>query len=795
MSLFRPGFDQSPYSFSGANLREIAFPLGGIGTGCVSLDGRGGLRDWEIFNRPNKNTLMETTFPALWVKQDGEEPQAMTVLGPRVKDWVGEGSGFWSIGQGQFFKQMDGLPGFDSIEFLGTFPFARVKFNRDDVPLEVELCAFNPLIPLDDRSSSFPGAALVYRLKNISSKKVEATLAWSMMNLVGEPKPDASGETDRCRNELKSEGGVTGIQFHNDRFEAGDPLAGTACLSTNWPHVTILPQWQSSSWFDAVQTFWNVFKATGKVETDIAQPTQYRASGTIGAMVTLEPGEEVEIPFFVSWLFPTASKYWAGEKDVKGEPWKPWHATQWPDAWSAATEFFKRYEELSSRTLAFEEALFNTTLPPEVVQSVSATASILHSPTIIRLEDGTYWAWEGCSPNDGCCAGTCSHVWNYSLTHAWLFPKMQESMRRADYKFNFNCGPKGKEGALDFRLNIPLGAESNLWHAASDGQLGGVIQLYRDWRLSGNDQLLKDLWPSAQKALEFAWIQWDRDKDGFVDGDQHNTYDINFQGPNPLTQFFYLGALRAAEEICRHLGDSVRAEGYRGLYESGRKQTEARLWSGEYFVQEDPNTKEDSPKYQHGHGCLSDQVFGQLCASYAGLGDLVDPGLIAQTLRSIYKYNFKNPLGRHENLQRVYAVADEPGLILCSWPQGGRPFYPFIYSDEVWTGIEYQVASHLALNGMTEESLEIVKGIRKRYDGTRRNPWNEFECGSHYARAMASYGLVLAFSGFAYDSVAKEIEVKHQGRFFFATPHGWGSVLRQGDQVDFRLAEGVLMPE
>lgn len=768
--------------------------MGGIGTGCVGLDGRGGLRDWEIFNRPNINCLMENTFPALWVRQEGEEPLAMTVLGPRTRDWFGEGTGFWSLGQGRFFKQMDGLPGFDSVEFLGTFPFARVKFHREDQPLEVELCAFNPLIPLDDRSSSFPGAALVYRLKNTSDKRVEATLAWSMMNPVGEPKPDQSGELDICRSEVIRQGGVTGIQFYNDRFESDDPLGGTACLSTSWPQVTVLPQWESGSWFDAVQAFWNTFKSTGRVEMSDAQPHGNRTAGTLGAMVVLQPGEEVEVPFFVSWLFPTAVKYWAGEKDAKCEPWKPWHATQWPDAWSAAEEFFSRFDELKSRTLAFEEALFCTSLPAEVVQSVSATASVLHTPTIIRLEDGTYWAWEGCAPNDGCCPGTCSHVWNYSLTHAWLFPKMQESMRRTEYKHGFNCGPRGKEGALDFRVNIPLGAETKLWHAASDGQLGGVIQLYRDWRLTGSEDLVRDLWPSAQRALEFAWVQWDRDKDGLVDGDQHNTYDINFQGPNPLTQFFYLAALRAGEEICRHLGDIEKAEAYRNLYESGRKLTESRLWSGEYFIQEAAFTEPDSPKYQHGHGCLSDQVFGQLCAAFAGLGDLVDPSLLRGALKSIYDFNYKPQVGRHENLQRVYAFADEPGLILCSWPHGGRPTYPFVYSDEVWTGIEYQVASHMALYGLTDECLEIVKGIRRRYDGTRRSPWNEFECGSHYARAMASYGLILALSGFTCDSVTKKIEVGRDGKFLFATPHGWGSVTSRDGKVEFDLAEGVLMP-
>lgn len=791
MGLFQPSFDVEPFTFRGQNLTEIAFPLGGIGTGCVSLDGRGSLRDWEIFNRPNKNCLLEKTFPALWIHTEGEEPRALSLQGPRLREWFGEGHGPWTVGHGNFFRQMDGLPGFDEVEFSGTFPVARVRFRKKELPLEVELCAFSPFIPLDNRSSSFPGACLVYRLKNVSNKPVDATLVWSMMNPVGEGAP--AGE-DQCRTEFLDNGLTRGLQFHNDRF--GDELVqqGTAALTTTWPNVTYLAQWQTSGWFDSVQTFWNTLKATGRLETDLAEPTSRRNPGSLGAIVTLKPGEEVEVPFLISWRFPLTTKYWAGSDEPPRKPWKPFYASQWTSAWDVATEFFDRFEELSGRTQAFEEALFTSTLPCDVIQSISATASILHTPTVLQLEDGTYWAWEGCGPTEGCCDGTCSHVWNYALTHAFLFPEVQRSMRSTDYRHSFTCGPLGKEGAMNFRVMIPLGVERELWHAASDGQLGGVVQLFRDWKLWGDDEYLKELWPSAKRALEFAWHQWDRDQDGLVDGDQHNTYDINFQGPNPLTQFFYLAALRAGEEISRHLGDRAAADRYRTIYESGRKLTEERLWNGEFFVQENPYTELDAPKYQHGKGCLSDQLFGQLSATVAGLGDLVEPELIRKALESVYRHNFLNPLGDHENLQRVYAVADEPGLILCSWPNGGRPYYPFVYSDEVWTGIEYQVASHLAFAGMRDEAVSIAAGIRKRYDGRRRNPWNEFECGSHYARAMASYGLLLALSGFRYDACDRVAELAQDGRFFFSTPHGWGVAVRENGKTRFEVVEGSLFP-
>ena len=775
--MFDTTFDRSPYTYRGDQLREIAFPLGGISTGCVSLDGRGGLRDWEIYGRPNKNSQLELTFPSLYVRAHGEEARALTVQGPRVRDFVGDTFGFWDYGHGRMFRQMDGLPCFDAVEFEGSFPFARINFIKPDLPVKVELTAFNPFIPLDVDASSFPLACLVYRVTNTTDKLVDVTMAWTMMNPIG--GTDSPGTS--AQNRLVQTPQFRGIEFSDPSFEPDDPRTGTVVIGTSYPDVTIQERWEPGEWWDAIQRLWNAFRETGRFECEQPAASDKRAAGSVGAYAVLEPGQSVEIPFTIAWRFPVSTKYWDSNSPTHGTKWKPWYATRWESVVSATDEFYSRFHELSQRTSEFESALFESTLPTEIIESVSATASILHSPTVLRLEDGTFWAWEGCSQKEGCCSGTCSHVWNYALAQAYLFPEMQFSMRRAEYTHSFNCGPEGAKGALNFRVPLPLVQEAPLWHAASDGQLGGIIQLYRDWRITGDESQLRELWPSAKSALAYAWVMWDRDRDGLVEGDMHNTYDINFQGPNPLTQFFYLGALRAAEEVARHVGESTDADQYRRLYEAGRILTEQKLWNGEFFVQTFDCVRPDAPKYQHGVGCLTDQVFGQLAATVAGLGDLVDPVLIKGALTSIFKYNFRAPLGDHENLQRVYAVQDESGLLLASWPNGGRPEFPFPYSDEVWTGIEYQVATHLALVGMRNESLQIVRAIRERHDGRRRNPWNEFECGSHYARALAAYGLLLAHSGVRADAVSGQITANGpDGRYLYVGRDGWGSVFVKG---------------
>jgi uncharacterized protein (DUF608 family) len=350
--------------------------------------------------------------------------------------------------------------------------------------------------------------------------------------------------------------------------------------------------------------------------------------------------------------------------------------------------------------------------------------------------------------------------------------------------------------------------------------MGGVLKLHREWQLSGDVAMLRQLWPAARRSLDYAWQHWDPDRDGVMEGEQHNTYDVEFYGPNTMTGLLYLGALRAAEEMARALGDATRADEYRRVCESGRSRIERELWNGAFYVQnvrmpapDELETKserwhtsgirpgEPEPRYQYGPGCLSDQLLGQWFASVVGLGHLVDPERVRVALGSIHNHNFRPDLSTHESCQRTYALNGEGGLLACSWPNGGRPRYPFPYADEVWTGIEYQVAAHLIYEGLVDEGLTIVDAVRARYDGIRRNPWDEFECGHHYARALASWSLLLAASGYHYRAPEQHLEFAARVnpddfRCFFSVGSGWGRFQqrREGNQfsASLRLREGTL---
>ena len=179
-------------------------------------------------------------------------------------------------------------------------------------------------------------------------------------------------------------------------------------------------------------------------------------------------------------------------------------------------------------------------------------------------------------------------------------------------------------------------------------------------------------------------------------------------------------------------------------------------------------------------GCLVDQLVGQYFAQIAGLGLLLDAENVKKALRSIYKYNYKRTLYDHESVQRVFALNDESALVICDYPHGKRPETPFPYYAEVMTGFEYSAAILMLFMGMTSEGVELIENIRRRYDGERRNPWDEAECGHHYARAMASWGAVVALCGFHYHGGEKSAVIQprtRQEKFFgfWSTGTGWGA--------------------
>jgi uncharacterized protein (DUF608 family) len=753
--------------YSGENLNKVAFPLGGIGAGMVCLEGNGSLSHVSVRHRPEVFN-QPFMFGAISVKE-GDDWKARFLQG-RIPDWkvmfpFGESSGNGGRNQNA------GFPYFRDCRFQSEFPFATVKLADDDIPVKASLTGWSPFIPGQADDSSLPLAVLEYSFENATEEAVECVFTFAskhFMRSALEKSACCGGACEQPAPDHRFLRIENGFVLHQP--QGGGPAhrqGDFAVVALEQARVNC--QWFRGGWFDSQTMLWNQI-ANGQAP----EAAPYRDGGpgdgaSLAIPFTVQPGESRTIRLLMAWYVPF-SHIVIGDLPEQPQPedyYRPWYAQQFAGVEAVLATGRNELQRLRNQSQAYAERLAGCALPPEALEAVEANLTILKSPTVLRQHDGRLWAWEGCCDGWGCCDGSCTHVWNYAQALPHLFPELERSLRQTEFYEN-----QDDRGHQTHRAWLPIRPTVHTDHAAADGQLGGIMKVHRDWQICGDDAWLAGLWQRVKQSMEYCIETWDPERAGLLVEPHHNTYDIEFWGPDGMCTSFYLGALKAAALMADVLGED--AGGYRALYEKGRRAMETELWNGEYFIQkiqteglkspspaeakavvggniyQSPEAKalleKEGPKYQYGNGCLSDGVLGAWMAQVCGIGEILDPEKVKSHLLSVYKYNFRTSLHNHANPQRpTYALNDEGGLLLCTWPHGYRLSLPLVYSEEVWTGIEYQVASHLAMMGEREKCLEIVRAARQRYDGRVRNPYNEYECGHWYARAMSSYALLQAF--------------------------------------------------
>jgi len=860
--LFEKG-DRTVYS--GADLRTIGMPIGGICTGQLYLAGDGRLVHWDLFNQHNFSGYGSTNYDT------SRRPESPLGQGFAIQVRAGDKTTVRAL-------DIEGFPG---VRFCGEYPLATVEYQDAAVPVAVTLEAFSPFVPLNAADSGLPVTVMQFTLKNTSGAAVDVTLAgwlengvnrfsgvqgmygvrqnrvvgndgWKMVVGTARPVPPpketrppvvladfeakdygdwtVSGEafgTGPAGGTLAGQQEVSGFEGKGlvNTFLGGDKPHGKllspvfqidrsflsfligggkhkakTCINLlvdgkvvrtaegqnnerlgwhNWDlrdlagkeaRIEIVDE-ESSGWghvnIDQIELTDNPRPAPrGKLEeqpdfgtmglallgdgaltslslpdgkpvevlfaenglaasAEEEKPFGQALVGAVGKRVTLEAGQEATLTFLVAWCF--------ANRPERGN----FYTTRFQDAPAVVDYVAEHFDRLAGQTRLWHATWYDSTLPHWLLDRLFIPASTLATSTCQWWANGRFWAWEGV----GCCHGTCAHVWNYEHTMARLFPELERSVREMQ---DYGAGFVEETGMVRFR-----GEGWQMW--AGDSQPGTVLKAYREHQMSADSEFLKRLWPKIRKSMEFM-IKEDANADGLVEGMQHNTYDINFYGPNTMVGSLYLAALRAAEEMAGEVGDQDFAAQCRKIYESGRELTIKELFNGEYFIQKVDLAKH--PKHQYGEGCLADQLFGQGWAHQVGLGYVYPEDKVRSALKAIWVYDWAPDVGPQNAAhppQRWFARPGEAGLFTCTWPKG-KHLGPesVLYRDEVWTGIEYQVAGNMVWDGMVTEALAICRAIHERYHPSKHNPWNEIECGDHYARAMASHGVFLALCGFEY---------------------------------------------
>jgi uncharacterized protein (DUF608 family) len=598
--------------------------------------------------------------------------------------------------------------------------------------------------------------------------------------------------------------------MHSGRKDTTDINFGTMSLTTiEKTGLSYRTSWKKLGWNWTFREFWDDFIADGML-TDYPEAkdsvpentgiygdnnTQIQTPpATLAVKHTIAPGETRHITFMITWHFPNRRAWDNGFQQIFTKKGTDnivgnYYTTQYKNAWDVAQKVSGDLKSLEEETVSFVNTFVKSDIPDVIKEAALFNVANLRCQTVFRTRDGLPFAWEGtgsirgtkigAEKSSGWGFGTCTHVWNYETATPFLFGKLSAKFREVEF-----LHATEEDGGMNFRIPLPLHSENTIdWkHRAADGQMGCIIRAYREWQLSGNDTVIRKMYPNIKKALRFAWNagKWDINKDGVMEGSQHNTMDINYMGPNPQMAGWYLGALRAGEEMAKYMKDREFQRETVDLYTRGRKWVDGNLFNGEYYEHHIPDSA--SKIAQLGKGCLVDQLVGQNIAMTAGLGYVLDRDNVKKTMESIMKYNLVTDFSNHFNTFRSFGVGKESGLIMASYPKGELLDFPFPYYTEIMTGFEYSTASQMLYEGQTENGLKIYKAIRDRFDGYKRNPFNEGEYGHRYGRAMASWTGVLAYTGFQYSSVTRSMVFNgRNGKYFWSNGYQYGTIEVKGE--------------
>jgi uncharacterized protein (DUF608 family) len=797
----------------------IAMPVGGIGTGGFAVSSDGSLRQWQLSGMPNHRGALPGTgfwiratqieppldFTAMLQGAPVEDPRAPLVTDGEVPSWMAESA--------------DRVGTFRDARFSATYPITDIELKDERSPVDVSMRFLNPLEPGDVDVSSIPGAMVEIRLTNVTQFSTHGTLAGSLLNAtgwdgispIGTNTPGLGGNVNR----LRRAGGWTGVVMDNPTLAETAQFAGQLVLAADAPDAAAVPRCTGVEHLVAFleSRALNDGRARISQAPTISDPQLNAPAGGIGPSAPgstwlgvvgvpfhLEPGESRVIRFVLAWHFPNrmvdieqfgaSNPQWGASSFYLGNA----YALTYPDAIAVQERLAAEWDDLTERTSAWTRTLIDSDLDARTVDRMAAQASLVRSPTCFVGADGRFYGYEGSlgastvmwsGSFGGSCPLNCTHVWQYEAALAALWPGLERDMR--DTEFDVMQSPSG---AIPHRLRVPtylpqMQAENigGPEEPALDGMLATILKTLRDVQHGAGHEWLQRRWPAVLRVYRHITEKWDADGDGVLHGIQPSTHDIDLAGVNPFMGTLWLAALRALEEMARLLGDREIEVESRDRFERGSAGYDQALYrDGQYIQVMDEGDPSD---FQWLTGTLSDQVIGQWWAHQLGLGYVLPQEHIRSALKHVVATNLRRGFDGFEHPYRVYAdSADDGGLLMCSWPDGGRPEVPTRYADEVWSGVEYQVAAHCLYEGLHDEAERVLDAMWTRTDGARRNPYNEIECGDHYARAMSGWTVLQALSGVHIDEHAGVLRVSREGRWPWVSSTGFGTVVVTAGDAD-----------
>ncbi|MHA2051819.1 MAG: GH116 family glycosyl-hydrolase, partial [Promethearchaeota archaeon] len=707
---------------TGKKLKCAAMPLGGIGTGSIAIGGDGLLKQWQVTNTVRHNAFVPNSFFGVWVKrlaEPSELPICRALICPKVHDDP-EFKPARAVSDHRVpiaAKEMfEVLPGVEEIRFIGEYPVAFLEFEDQSLPIDISLISYSPFIPLDPKNSGLPIIIFEFHVSNTSNTPCEVALAGSFLNFLGWNGTKVFKGTESILfagnvNMPIRIGDWHGIQMRSKTLLKTDRRYGDMVFAIDQPDAIMTAQWND------LKDFWAHFSLEGAFPESKSEEMSSLGEtwvGSLGSRKILDPGESTTVRFFFAWNFPNRVVDWVLDKTIIPEKntefWIGNYYNEWFKNSLAVMKYVQEnWDYLVRKTELFHENFFTSTLPPEVLTSISATMSTIRTPSCFWMRDGSFHGFEGCqgastgSSSGGCCPLDCTHVWTYEFSLAHLFPSLERTMRETEFKMQHDSGYLPHRAVVP--LYLPQLLKEGNWDMigpAIDGMFSTILKIYRDFLITGDREFLKKTWPFILRLMNYIFEHDDKELKGVIYSDQPNTYDCVIYGINSFIGSLYLVALLACERISKELRKLDWAEKFRKIYNSGQQILEHECWNGEYYIQKYDKTL--IKQHQYGTGCHSDQLIGQWWAFQLGCGYIFPPKQFNKAVDSIFRYNFKETLEGITQTPRIFASPEDAGLMICSWPHGDKPKIPTLYSDEVWTGIEYEVAVLCIYGGKINEA-------------------------------------------------------------------------------------------
>lgn len=749
----------STRTYRGDHLSAIRFPVGPLGAGGVVQDGTGRRPTWWIFNNndyPADNDLdgvgnVPNSFFAVRAQPAGRRPVVRALQ---------------TAAQGPFAPMA-------SLDFQGEYPLGRYRFHDDALPVQVSERFFNPSIPGDVKNSAVPTAIYEITLKNTSGRAVKASVLATQQNAVGFDGYGAVGGPER-RSFLGYGANANAVEASRDATRVQmTGTNGSMALTTPERGASATASWSTEDDLHARFERGGAVDGPRRASSPAAGET---VDGALAVARTIPPRKSVTVRFVLSWYFPQAQHFYADG----GEQYANW----WSSAADVDAYVTRNLADLERRTQLYHDTFYDSNIPRYVLDRLTSTTALLHTPTVFWTKSGYFGAEEGY----GCCFGRPNHVWEYAQGLARLWPSLGRTWTD-EY-----LDDEEPDGLIDYRYGIPT--------FAMDGQTGVILGAYRDYLNTGDPAWLEGSWPKIRAATDYVVRTLDPDHDGMLAGAQYNTLDTSESGTGPWMGGMYLAALDAAAHMAQDAGDATSGATYRGIYETGRRSQESALWNGSWYEERSQHL----PGTQViGDGVDIDMLLGQWWAGQLGLGDVYDSAHTTTAADTLFQENFRddfigdNPY--YHLLGRNYVEKTDAGMLNITWPRGDRPPNPPPYWDETWTGTEYVAAATMIQRGQVDHGLRVMRAVADRYDGRLRNdpsiafgscatgqgtgnPFGDDECGKWYGRSLSSWSVLLALQGFTYDGVTGTVAIAPRWRpadhrSFFSAGDAWGTLTQQ----------------